>query len=256
MFFEREAWISATVLGAAMLLCSEIGRRFGARSRLTHPERRGHHTRVEDAIFSILGLLLAFSFSAAAARFQLREQQVVHEATAIGDFTGAAGALAEPMRAELSGLARDYTQKRLEFARLKLDDPAQLEISRTTRELQSRLSEATYQAIRSGNTPSIHVALINALNGLVTAYEERLAGLRHHLPAPILLMITTFAILSALMLGRLNGLESRPDWLPRIVFAALISLVVWVMLDLEQPRRGWVTVSETAMQELIVPATP
>jgi hypothetical protein len=34
-------------------------------------------------------------------------------------------------------------------------------------------------------------------------------------------------------------------------FTILVSLVVWVTLDLNQPQRGWITVSQEPLEQLL-----
>jgi hypothetical protein len=68
-----------------MLLLLEAGRRYGVVMRTRDPEGwdRGSGT-VDAAVFSLLGLLLAFTFSSAAARFEQRRHLITQEANAIG----------------------------------------------------------------------------------------------------------------------------------------------------------------------------
>ena len=56
-------------LFVCLLLSLELGRRYGARQRLGNPDlpERGSGT-VEAAVFGLLGLLIAFTFSGAATR--------------------------------------------------------------------------------------------------------------------------------------------------------------------------------------------
>jgi hypothetical protein len=36
-----------------------------------------------------------------------------------------------------------------------------------------------------------------------------------------------------------------------IGFTVLVCLVLWVILDLNQPQRGWITVSQEPLQQLL-----
>ncbi len=75
----------ALALFAGMLLLLDIGRRIGARRRAQDAGGAGAGTgAVEGAVFALLGLLVAFTFSGAASRFDARRALVVEEANAIG----------------------------------------------------------------------------------------------------------------------------------------------------------------------------
>jgi hypothetical protein len=68
-----------------IMVIMELGRRIGVR-RLA---RRGDNVvagvaAIDGAVFALLGLLLAFTFSGAASRFDTRRQQIVEEANDIG----------------------------------------------------------------------------------------------------------------------------------------------------------------------------
>src|SRR5258706_13691137 len=76
-----------TVLGmiGGTFCMLEIGRRFGARRLAQDPEGAQAGTgAVDGAVFGLMGLLIAFTFSGAASRFDARRQLVIQEANAIG----------------------------------------------------------------------------------------------------------------------------------------------------------------------------
>lgn len=71
-------------LFVALLLCIGAGRRSGRKAfggGRAHPAGLG---AVEAVTFGLLGLLLAFTFSGAAARLDTRRVQIVDEANALG----------------------------------------------------------------------------------------------------------------------------------------------------------------------------
>src|SRR6188508_2344639 len=76
-----------TVFGmiAGTFCMLEIGRRVGRRRMERDPESAKVSTgAIDGAIFGLLGLLIAFTFSGAAARFDERRQMIVEEANSIG----------------------------------------------------------------------------------------------------------------------------------------------------------------------------
>src|SRR4051795_11665567 len=68
-----------------MLVCIELGRSLGLRQLEYRPESsNGGVGVVEGSVFGLLGLMLAFTFSGAARRFDERRHLVVEEVNAIG----------------------------------------------------------------------------------------------------------------------------------------------------------------------------
>src|SRR5262245_16132661 len=85
MDFASQMILLAGSLFIGMLLLLETGRRLSLRQLAQEgaAERAGFGV-IEGAVFALLGLLIAFTFSGAAARFDTRRQLVVEEANAIG----------------------------------------------------------------------------------------------------------------------------------------------------------------------------
>src|SRR5262245_22835515 len=70
---------------AGMLVCLELGRRLGVRRLERDPQGAlAGLGAVEGAVFGLYGLLIAFTFSGAPARFDARRQLIAEEANAIG----------------------------------------------------------------------------------------------------------------------------------------------------------------------------
>src|SRR6266478_7767787 len=105
-----------------MLLCAEIGRRIGVARLNRSPEglAAGAGT-VEGAVFALLGLLIAFTFSGAASRFDTRHL-IVEETNDIG--TAYPRLDLPPVDAQpgLREKFRGYVDARLEVYRKLPDD--------------------------------------------------------------------------------------------------------------------------------------
>ena len=107
-------------LFVGMLLVLELGRRLGSR-RLQSESARGGFGAVEGAIFALFGLLVAFTFSGAASRFDSRRALVADEANAIGTAYLRLDLLASGDQSDLREMFRGYLDSRLEVYR-KLPD--------------------------------------------------------------------------------------------------------------------------------------
>jgi hypothetical protein len=85
MDYSSVVLLTTLALFLGMLLLLETGRRLGVRRLASDPEgaRAGTGT-VEGAVFALLGLLVAFTFSGAASRFDQRRDLIVEETNDIG----------------------------------------------------------------------------------------------------------------------------------------------------------------------------
>ena len=80
MNYALYAILIAAFLFVGMLLLLEVGRRAGQRRMAKDEEADLAGIGVIDgAVFALLGLLLAFTFSGAAARFDARRQLIVEK---------------------------------------------------------------------------------------------------------------------------------------------------------------------------------
>jgi hypothetical protein len=67
------------------LVTMEVGRRFGLRRLAEDPEGvRAGVGAVEGAVFALFGLLLAFTFTSAASRYEIRRDLMVQHTNASG----------------------------------------------------------------------------------------------------------------------------------------------------------------------------
>lgn len=75
----------SVLLFVGMLILLETGRRLGVSRRPKESEgERGNLGTVEGAVFALFGLLIAFTFSGAASRFNEKRMLIVEEANTIG----------------------------------------------------------------------------------------------------------------------------------------------------------------------------
>jgi hypothetical protein len=116
--YTASEWLIFLVFVASLLLASEVGFRLGHRRQArtgTGTDARSQITTMQGAILALLGLLLAFTFSMAVSRYDLRKTLVVEEADAISTSYLRAQVLPEPYSHEISRLFEDYVQARLDF---------------------------------------------------------------------------------------------------------------------------------------------
>ena len=253
ILLNQDAWFLALMLAVLMLLVWGAGLWMGRRLRTR--ERKAHWSRFNDASLALLGLLLAFSFGMSISRHEDRRLMVIHDSNAIGDFYTCASLLKEPVRSQLQGVIRDYTELRMRAARDRDFYRTEFEtVSKQFQQMQDRMTELVGEALREG-TP-IAVPLTNTLNQLISAHAERIGATENRLPASIALLLFVSALLATLLVGREQGYESKAEVPATLSFVLLVSLAVYVTLDLNQPQRGWVTVSQAPIERLLSSMKP
>jgi len=232
----------------ALVLALEIGFRAGRGTAMeTSSAEAAQIGVIQAALLGLLALLLAFSFAAAGARFMERQDLILQEANAIGTATLRADLLAEPSRSDLRAALKRYTALRLtKAARGASDiDPALL----ADMERQQGLM---WQAATSGVAvrPEAVRAVLDPVNEVLDLYSTRLAARRKHLPALVLTLLVTCSILAVGVIGFGCGLSRKRHMVMTGSLALLIGAALWITIDLDRPRQGWIQLSDAPLQAL------
>ncbi|AKU99513.1 hypothetical protein AKJ09_06177 [Labilithrix luteola] len=249
LFIRLDAWLSAFIFAGLMI----VGWFAGSLARTPRLAESTPSTRIEDASLALFGLLLAFCFSGAASRYEARKELLRDDAIAIGELATVGSALEEPDRHELTREIRSYVEQRLTFGPMRLDDPKMAQVIREGQDAQARIWTVVKHVIANKNTPTIHAPLVNAYNGVTAAHDKRLHGVRNQVSGSIVLMLVLFGVFTTFTMGRLHDRhEEKATSRLRIgAYVSLVALVFAVTIDLEQPRRGLLLVSQAPMAELL-----
>ena len=80
----------------------------------------------------------------------------------------------------------------------------------------------------------------------------RLNATQIHPPLIVYVMLVGLAFASALLSGRQSAEDKGYDWMHKIGFASIVAFTVYVTLDIEYPRLGFVRLD--AIDQLLVNA--
>ena len=202
------------------------------------------------AILGLLGLLLAFTFSMAAARYDLRRNLVLQESNAIGTAYLRTQMLPEPHRTQLSDLLREYVDVRLEFYDAGVDESKLQLAIKKTEQIQSQLWQEAV-AVSSIDPRSVPAGLfVESLNEVIDLHAARLTAIQNRVPEVIIDLIFIASILSLGLLGYSMGMTQHRSFVPTLLALMLIVAIIGVIIDLDRPRRGLITVSQESMIQL------
>ena len=223
-----------------MLLVLETGRRIGKRyySMEESDHHRGNRILVESAIYGLLGLLIAFTVSGAANRFDARRTLTVQEANAIGTAYLRLDLLPAAAQPELRRKFRRYAEARLAVFRLLPDFAASNAEAVRANELQRSIWNEVIAAL-PGVPQSATLMLLPALNEMFDITSSRAIAGQAHTPLVILCALAVLALFCCLLAGYgLAGENPLGSALRMIGFALIVTLAIFVILDLDYPRVG------------------
>jgi hypothetical protein len=224
-----------------MLLGLETGLRFGLRRRVENKDGAGPgFTALGGAVFALLGLLVAFSFSGAAGRFESKRHLIVEEATAIETAYMRVDLLPAAARPAIREKFSQYVDARLAvYAKLPDAKAASIEMSRAVA-LQREIWALAVTACQGPTTPGTMQLVMPSLNAMIDISTTRTAALRAHAPAIIFVLLAVVSLVCSFMAGfDASGRKTR-SWVHSIGFAAILAIAFYVILDLEYPRVGMI----------------
>jgi hypothetical protein len=230
-----------------VLVGVEAGFMMGSLGRRSQEAQKAPVGEIVASMLGLLALLLAFTFSLAATRFDTRRSLVLDEANAMGTTWLRAGLLSEPHRTEVRRLLREYLKVRLSAVQ---SGQIQQGITRSE-ELQEQLwTEAT--AVGQKEPGSITVGLfIASLNELIDLHAKRVMfGLRTRIPIIIWAALYLVALLSLGAMGYHSGLLGTRRFYTIVPAVLTFSMVLLLIADLDRPREGMLRTSQQALEDL------
>jgi hypothetical protein len=244
--FYNFSLLSVFFVGVAIvLLASEIGWQLGTR---TKPAGMGGNiSAVEQSLLGLLALIVGFTFLMALTRFEARREAVLNEANAIGTTALRARLLPEPYRAETLKLLREYVQIRIDY----IPTGKSLAEHASLIERSNKIQEALWQqakALSAKDNNMVPTGLfIQTLNEMIDNQGKRLSALRNYIPDAVLLSLFGIAAVACGFAGYASGLDPLRTRMPVLVTVALVCGVIFVILDLDRPNVGFITISQQPM---------
>jgi hypothetical protein len=223
-----------------------IGRRVQARFSRS---ARSQINSIRASMLGMLALLLGFTFAQSLQRFDARSEAVIDEANAIGTAYLRAQ-LAPPSVGEpTQALLRDYLDLRIREAELTLGNPEEQTLLVQAQRKQAELWRCAQQAAAADDGP-VTSLFIQSINELIDSFGRREAEIRRHVPETVLLVLFVTFVFTVVVVGFSSGTEDHRPSITAHVAVCVIVLVVFIVLDLDHPRRGLIEVPQESLIEL------
>ena len=193
---------------------------------------------LDGAVFALLGLLIAFTFSGAASRWDTRRQLVVEEANAIGTAYLRLDVLPPDAQPALREQFRQYVDARLAAYRSFPDVTAvKAELARSVT-LQGEIWAQAVAACRSEGSQPARMLVLPALNAMIDITTTRTVAAQTHPPSIVYAMLVVLMLVSSLLAGHRMAEGKKRSWIHMVGFALTMAFALYVIVDLEFPRRG------------------
>lgn len=233
-----------------MIACFHIAR-YLSRQYSIRTNDAGYDSEATSGItFALFGLLMAFVFSGAYARFDDRRNLIVDEANAIGTAYLRVDLLPAEAQPALRKAFKEYTQSRIQFYEHLGDRVAATADLNRSAQLQQIIWQTSIQASTGSENNATRLLLIPALNDMIDIVTTRTVAVQKHPPALLYTLLGSLGLLCAWLAGHSARKSDKPLIFQSIAFALVISSVLYLTMDVEYPGQGLITL-DSANQVMV-----
>ena len=241
-------WGVLLAFALVALLLYEVGFRIGRWwQKRTPEEKEGPTGMLVGSLLALMAFLLAITMSMASDRYDTRRGLVLAEANSIGTTYLRAGYLPEPASSQSRELLKEYVPLRIGTTDTE-DLAANLVRSD---EILGELWSIAEGLAKDEPGSDVLALYIDSLNETIDMDTSRvIAALYARVPDTVLLLLFVGSALALGMVGFSAGLTRRRSPLTTIVMAVVLGAVVTLIVDIDRPQGGTLTVSQQPIIEL------
>jgi hypothetical protein len=230
---------------AAMSVVAVAGSWLRRRSLTADEEQKEHLGVILAATLTLLGLIIGFSFSMAANRYDQRKIFEEAEANAIGTEVLRADFLPAADAANVRKLLAEYTGLRIQFY-LNKDSDQRKQMAERTAQLQAALWSAVRKSSAAQPTP-VEALAIAGMNDVINSQGYTQAAFWNRIPTAAWFFMAIIALCSNALIGYRSGKVG--PWL-LFVLPLIVSFAFVLIADIDAPRHGLIEVRPQNLEVL------
>lgn len=249
------AWIDYAVVVLILVIAVELGAWLVHRRRARNSDSDSDADRFLSSLsapsLGLLALMTGFTFSMSLSRFEARTTAVLDEANAIRSAVLFGRVLPEPYRTTVAPLLKEYAQARIAPRGALPDSEETTSRLQHAAELQEKLWQEAMALTKSQPSAATTEWFVQALNTMIGAQANRSTAARNNVPAVVFLMLEALAVLALGFSG--YGIEQAHvhHRIAMVLMALMIGCVIVLILDLDRPQSGLITVSQQPLIDLV-----
>lgn len=240
------------LLAAGLLIIMTLAVEVGYRMGIHIQPKDGHNQEivagsVETVVIGLVSLLLGFSFASAGERFFERQDVLIREVNVLETTYLRADLLEEPFRIEYRRQLRAYAESRV--ALFESSNAAEFEERlRRSESIQPLIWKAAVDGVKK--SPQFDKTVLPPLNELIDLNTIRLSLAYRHNPLSVVMVLIMGSLIALLTKGFVCGLRRHRHWMFTGGLTFVMFLVLWLVLDLDYPRNGFIQTKQTLMIDL------
>ena len=222
-----------------------IGAFLRARHGNISEEVRDYFSIILGAALTLLGLIIAFTFSMAVSRYDQRKNLEEQEANAIGTEFVRANQLSPAAAAKVQGLLRSYLDQRIVNYKTR-DERALKQINARTSQLQTEMWSAASASVAT-LPPPVAIFILGGMNDVLNSQGYTQAAWWNRIPIGAWTLLIMISIFCNLLLGY-DAPGRRSFFL--LILPIFLSVALFLIADIDSPRRGFILVRPQNLESL------
>ncbi|XOV77412.1 MAG: hypothetical protein ACFHVJ_10655 [Aestuariibacter sp.] len=246
MFYDFSSIAITVTLFVLIIILNEMGFRVGRFIQYkTADEVKTLTGSIQASILGLLALLLGFTFSMSMQRFDGRSQAVISEANTIDTVILRVQLLPAEHQQDLYLLLEDYVNVRKDMGQVDMTQREERKsYNNKVNIIQNDLWKIAVAIAHNNSNPAAASLFIGALNNMFDSQGKRNALQQMHVPETVTFLLFLVFIASGGILGYSSGLNGTRVVAPTVMVSFLIALIVFIILDLDRPKRGFIQVNQ------------
>lgn len=250
VFDPLPIWVIYIGMFLLLLLSFEIGFQI-CKYTASSNDREGFNSTspMVSGLLAMLAFVLAFTFAMAASQHNLRKQNILNEANIIGTAYLRADLLGERDETKIKELLKEYVDSRV-YA-IEMGDPEQMkEMLARSLEIHTLLWKQVSSAVE--REPNLYAGLVlQSINDVIDIHQARVtAGFYNRIPSSIWLVLLAISALTMMTMGAQARLSKSRRLAAVIPLILAFTTLTEVVLDLDRPQEGMITVGQEAMIDM------
>ncbi|MFV8346011.1 hypothetical protein [Flavobacterium sp. ZB4P13] len=238
LLYQTPTWIIAALLFLSMIIIYCIGYMIRKaeikRNKTLSNEGLGS---IEASLLGLLALLLSFTFSMSATRYDNRRTVIIDEANNIGTAVLRADMYPESIKKLLKADFKDYLEARIEYYNAGVDSS---KINLAIKKTEFIYTKIWNQVMKESQKPENLVRsnqMIPALNNMIDIVTTRDAIKNATVPNSVFGLLFLIILFASFTVGYSN-IKKQKNHILALAFSFTVVATVCLILDLDRPRRG------------------
>ena len=196
-------------------------------------------------IYTIIGLLLAFSFGMSGSRFDSRKKDIVDESNNIGTSVLRSDMYPDSIRALFREDFRNYLEARILYFEARNDLNMVKKSMVMSDEYSDKLWKRATELSKNSQYFVVSNQMIPALNAMFDIANTRMRDELYKLPDQLIYMLLLSLIIGAFVYGYSSQAKGKVDWFIAICFCLISIFIIYFILDMDRPRRGLINLEDS-----------